>query len=477
MTQGSGEILGWLRGRRWFAGKDRRPRSLKILDSSTIDATTAPALDIALAQVDFADGGHDRYLLLLTVDEGGSSSDAFDSIERLGVLGDLMAHGGTAPGSFGAFHFGGPGLDPSSPPGARSVTPLDAEQSNSSVIFDDQVILKLFRRPDFGPNPDLQLNRYLTAAGFEHVPAQVGEIVYEGVLGGGEVTMDLGLAQSYLKGDDGWAKMLSEVRSLLEPPGLSGDDAQLRAAVEERGRKGLEELEELGDVTASMHVTLSREELDPEIAPETIRAADLNAWANDVGASLRELQARGISPDELHSGELEARLEIFRRLQVAGSKTRVHGDLHLGQVLYTPRGWMLLDFEGEPLRALEARRAKQSPLRDVAGMLRSFSYAASAGLFHLAAPDTSEWLGLQPVADAWESLARQRYLGAYLRKSHEARYLPDDRETIGSMLSVFEIEKALYEVSYEEGHRPEWVRVPLRGLDRIVREARSHASS
>jgi maltose alpha-D-glucosyltransferase/alpha-amylase len=129
---------------------------------------------------------------------------------------------------------------------------------------------------------------------------------------------------------------------------------------------------------------------------------------------------------------------------------------------------MILDVEGEPMRSLEERRTKQSPLRDVAGMLRSFSYAATAALFEGGEPDSEEWKRLQPWADSWEALARERFLSSYLRKSHEGKFLAAERETLGVLLDFFEIDKALYELDYELAHRPEWVRIPTTGIARVL---------
>ena len=160
-------------------------------------------------------------------------------------------------------------------------------------------------------------------------------------------------------------------------------------------------------------------------------------------------------------------IDRIRDVEAAGSKTRIHGDYHLGQVIRGLR-WMILDFEGEPVRTLEERRRKHSPLKDVAGMLRSFSYAATSVLFERAEPDSDGWRGLQPWADTWEALARERFLGSYLRKSHEGRFLAPEREVLAALLDFFEIDKALYELEYELRHRPEWVRIPLAGLARVI---------
>jgi maltose alpha-D-glucosyltransferase/alpha-amylase len=166
--------------------------------------------------------------------------------------------------------------------------------------------------------------------------------------------------------------------------------------------------------------------------------------------------------------EIESRIDLLEGLPDAGLKTRIHGDLHLGQVMRVPRGWLITDFEGEPARPLEERRAKHSPLKDTAGMVRSFAYAATAALFERGGPGEPEWTRLEPWARAWEEAARDRFLGAYLRTSHEGHFLPTDRDAINVLLHFFEIDKALYEIGYELSHRPEWVRVPVHGISRAL---------
>ncbi|HYP22643.1 MAG TPA: alpha-amylase, partial [Actinomycetota bacterium] len=211
---------------------------------------------------------------------------------------------------------------------------------------------------------------------------------------------------------------------------------------------------------------LSREESAPDLAPEPVDQLDLREWADGAKSYLARLVG-GVPELEAMSDRIVAQIDKVKTLTAPGSKTRIHGDYHLGQVL---RGlkWMILDFEGEPVRSLEERRTKHSPLKDVAGMLRSFSYAATSALFARAEPDSDEWKRLQPWADTWEALARERFLASYLRKSHEGRFLAQERETLGVLLDFFEIDKALYELEYELGHRPEWVRIPATGIARVI---------
>jgi maltose alpha-D-glucosyltransferase/alpha-amylase len=358
------------------------------------------------------------------------------------------------------------GLDPlAASPGTSSIRLVDAEQSNTSIVLDEHVIVKFFRRLAIGPNPDLELNRLLTNEGFAHVPPQVGEVVYEGEIDGVDVTIDLGVAQRFVgDGVEGWKETLVRLSGLYDE--IDPEDARedMSFLVEERTGEFLHSVEQLGDATASLHVLMSREEIEQDLLPEAVSPHDLSEWADRVSVAAEHLGEEGVQL----KAEIGGRLAAFRDIEDAGLKTRVHGDYHLGQVLMTPRGWMLLDFEGEPARPLEIRRAKQSPLRDVAGMLRSFGYAGSAALMDRADPGTAEWARLEPWADAWERLARDKFLGAYLTRAHEGRFLPGERADLSLMIEVFELDKALYEIEYERHNRPDWLRIPMRGLERLL---------
>ena len=459
-------LLQTLPTKRWFGAKGRALDRVEVLDEVLID-DGPPQLLLALVVVHLEAEPHQIYQVLVHVHEDGRQTDALDDPDRLTVIGELMAHGATFHGSSGDFHFGGPGLDPLAPPGAFASV-LDVEQSNSSLVLDDEVIVKLFRRIEVGPNPDLELNRLLTNQGFERVPPQVGEVLYEGTLHGEEIEIDLGIAQQYIAdGIDGWQQILVDLQRLYDEADDTDDD-ELPAAVEVRAPTSLEAMTELGDVTASLHVVLSREELEFEMLSEPIDNQDLKEWAERARHMLSELTDGGL--DELTALEdaVQERIDALRSIEDAGQKIRIHGDYHLGQVMLSPRGWMILDLEGEPVRSLEERRAKQSPLRDVAGMLRSFSYAVWASLFDRTEPESKEWLRLQRWGLAWEQLARDRFMTAYMRTSHEGTFLPPDREDLKVMLDVFEIDKALYELNYERGHRPQWIRIPLRGIAQVV---------
>jgi maltose alpha-D-glucosyltransferase/alpha-amylase len=336
-------------------------------------------------------------------------------------------------------------------------------------VLDETTIVKMYRRVAVGTNPDLELARQLTAAGFDHIPTHLGEITYGFEEDDEPRSIDLGLAQTFLPdAKEGWTHALERLHELYD----AADPADVREdfafLTEERGGDFLAEIEALGDATGALHVALSREENDPAFTPEAVDEWDLKEWTKSATTSLERLLGEGVGELRPYATAIRERNGRLEDVEDRGFMIRIHGDYHLGQVLQTTRGWMILDFEGEPARSLEERRAKHTPLRDVAGMLRSFSYAAVAALFQRADPDTGAWTRLSPWATTWERLARERFLNGYLTKSHEGHFLPSDREDINVLLDVLEIDKALYELGYERGHRPEWVRIPLRGIAQIA---------
>jgi len=460
-----GSIARRLPEQRWFGFKDRAITSVELLDEATLD-DGPPALVLALLRVTIDDEPI-LFQLPLLVEEDGTSRDPAEEPGRLAIFGELMAHGDSIKGSSGVFHFGGPGLDPLAvPPGSGSVRVVDAEQSNTSIVLDESVILKFFRKVDIGPNPDLELNRLLTSEGFDHIPAQLGEVTYEAEIDGDEATIDLAIAQQLI-GDstEGWSYLLSLLHRFydeVDPADAREDHVFL---TEERARESLDALEELGDVTASLHVALARDESNPDLVPEPMSPGDLEQLVAEIRSSITNVPAEALKG-------VARILKDVESIEDAGYRIRVHGDYHLGQVLRSARGWMILDFEGEPLRPLEVRRAKLNPLKDVSGMLRSLNYAAVATLFERAQPDGDEWERLAPWADVWEDLARDRFLTAYLTRAHEGRFLPADRDALAGLLAAFEVEKALYELDYEKGHRPDWIRIPERGIVRVAERAR-----
>lgn len=318
---------------------------------------------------------------------------------------------------------------------ATRVRPVGSEQSNTSVVYDDRLILKLFRTLHPGPNPDVEVTTALTEAGCPHVARPVA------TWRRGE--LDLAVVHEFLGGGaEGWALALTSLRDLLGEPHL--------LAPGEAGGDFAGEAERLGVMTAELHGALA--------GAFGRRPPDVWAWAAGIERDVRRVASR------LDASSLEAAGRVVDRLrEVAdpGVATRVHGDYHLGQVLRTDRGWHVIDFEGEPSVPLPERRAFSSPLRDVAGMLRSFHYAAAVALRESDG-------GAQPLAEGWEARNRQAFLDGYLPVAEDAGLLPGDAGAWSTVLAAFELGKAAYEVSYELAHRPDWVAIPLEGLRRLL---------
>jgi trehalose synthase-fused probable maltokinase len=462
-------LVRWLPEQRWFGGKGRQMAGADLIDEAIV-RDGDPTLVIVVVLVHYQDGDSELYHLPLLTHSDGSFSDAGEEPQSLAVLGDLMAHGTPLKGNGSVFNFSGPGLDPLSEHVWTSARLVGAEQSNTSVVMDESIIVKFLRRVQPGTNPERELTRLLTSQGFPHIPEHIGEITFEGTVDDDEITMDLAVAQRFLADAvEGWTATLQHLHSLYDSiPADTVSPPQLTALTEELAAESLASLQDLGDVTAGLHVALTKEELDPESLPSLIDRQDLQRSADAFRSSVRAVVAAGVGDVQKWAPRLEQRAQRFLRVTRAGFKTRVHGDYHLGQVLASERGWMIIDFEGEPARSLEERRQKQSPLRDVAGMLRSFSYAASVSLSERTSFGSEEWSRLQPWADVWEDLARGRFLTAYLRRSHEGKFLPPNRPDLKAMLDVFEIDKALYEIGYEQRNRPDWIQIPLHGLARIL---------
>jgi maltokinase len=313
---------------------------------------------------------------------------------------------------------------------------LGADQSNTSVVFDERLIMKLFRRIGEGPNPDVEVTRALAETGFSAVPRPVGE--WEG--GGGHLAV---VTEFLAGGVDGFHLALTSLRDLYDArcePVAAGGDFGPDAC-------------RLGTITAEMHLALA------EAFGRT--DADVSMWADDMAGQL----ARVSHPD-LDTTAVAA-LEEGLRSADAGPAIRVHGDFHLGQSMRTDAGWYVLDFEGEPARPLAERQRPSSALRDVAGMLRSFHYAAEVGLREYGGDADEEVHGL---AAAWEQHNRTRFLEGYLGVDGIDSVLPASEADRSLVLAAFELDKAVYEVGYEASHRPEWVGIPLSAIQRILEE-------
>ncbi len=380
-------------------------------------------------------------------------------------------------------------------PASRST----AEQSNTSIRYGEKLILKLFRRPSSGPNPDCEMVRHLSEeCSFPHIPRFGGALEFVDRDG---ARFTLGMLQELVANQgDGWNWSLEELRlyyeaHAVEPappvlieaskrPILSLSEEPLPESVTAGMGLYLEAVATLGRRTAEMHLALAAATENPAFRPQPLDKSDLSLLAHQFREratdALDGLKSRlAALPDDLVElvGLLLARrrqvLDAFRRLEeteVTLQKIRIHGDFHLGQVLWARGDFVVLDFEGEPARSPEERRAMQSPLKDVAGMLRSFSYAARAALASYLARRPQDADTLEPWERLWSKFASAAFLASYRTVAAGAAFVPADSNTFARLLDAFLVDKAFYELGYEFNHRPTWARIPLLGLLALVRD-------
>jgi maltokinase len=455
----AGSLAAVLPEQRWFAGKDR-PVQAVIPVRATDLAGADPRLVHAVVEVDQGEQPRDRYQLLLGVrselpDPLGHAwvaatgdhavYQAIHDPELTAVLLDLMARGAEVDGLRFAAE---PGVTLDTEQRSR---PVGAEQSNTSLVYGQTYILKLFRKLATGRSPDLELHRALAAVGCQHIAAPQGSI--EGELD--SLPIAYGMLSEYLRNAaDGWAMATASVRDLLDasmraegapgpvepadPAGAGGDFAS--------------EAHRLGHAVATVHADLATA-LGSSSAP----AGYLDTVADAMHRRLDSVLAQvpELSP---YADALRGTFDEVRGLDGPVPVQRVHGDLHLGQVLRSVTGWMLIDFEGEPMVPLAIRVAPASVLRDVAGMLRSFDYAASDPALGDVDP---EQRARAAVALAWTTRNQEAFCDGY------AQVAPDPRKQ-GVLLRAFELDKAVYEVSYEAGNRPLWLPIPLSAIARLT---------
>jgi trehalose synthase-fused probable maltokinase len=424
------QLLEYVRGQRWFGAKSQDLVGASLVDHAVL--RTDPQLVDALVELRYAPGTHDLYQLLLGADGTDMIAHPAAGSELVRLVG-RSATVATVDGQIGFERFGD---DPLELQVDRS-RPLRAEQSNSSLAVDDRYFVKLYRRIEAGENPELEVARFLAAHGFENAPALHGWWSYGGPLLGGT----LGIVQDFVPGAvDGWTLALDE---------LDGRPNDFVARVHR-----------LGEVIGQLHATLASDPGDPAFAAEEVTGESFALLAASMDDDITTVFQRLPEGDEAVApivGYGEAVRDLLRSLAAIGSlarRIRNHGDLHLGQVLWMGSDWLVIDFEGEPSRSVPERRTKRSPLRDVAGMLRSFTYAATAAR----------------VPQDVEQRAREAFLDAYTTAVQGTGLLPS-AEVTERLLRLFELEKAVYELGYELAHRPEWVPIPVAGILRLLEEA------
>ncbi len=375
---------------------------------------------------------------------------------------------------------------------------LKAEQSNSSFLYGKELFLKLYRRLDEGINSDLEMGKFLTErATFSHVPLFAGAIEYRRQEGG---PMVVGLLQAFVPNQgDAWTytldwvgryygRVLAKKSEIQEAPAAPA--SLLEIAFQEIpllfqeliGGVYIEMTTLLGKRTAELHLSLSFETEDPDFTPEPFSVLyqrslyqSMQVLTKKVFALLRKNMKN--LPDEgqalageilTFEKEIMGRFSALFKRKLSAMKIRIHGDYHLGQVLYTGNDFVIIDFEGEPARTLSERRLKRSPLRDVAGMIRSFHYAAHTALLKHASVRPEDIPVLEPWLNLWYRYIGGTFLRSYLSTAGNASFIPKSREELDVMLRAYLLEKAVYELGYELNNRPEWVIIPLRGVKHLM---------
>jgi maltose alpha-D-glucosyltransferase/alpha-amylase len=365
---------------------------------------------------------------------------------------------------------------------------LGVEQSNSSLLVDDRVIIKVYRRLQAGIHPEIEIGRFLTdIAGFSNAPRLLGSVE---LLGGDGTVTAVALVQEFVRNQgDGWSFTLEHLDRVLDHLELLQPGDQQEEFDPHETYWSL--IKVLARRIGELHVAFAADVDDPAFRPEPIAAADLAAWSKDLAKlaeSARENLHRAASSGILGEGcsaqvarvlsswgGIEHRCEISADAFTTARKTRIHGDLHLGQVVLVESDFCILDFEGEPLRSMEARRAKYSPLRDVAGMVRSFDYAGNAVLMRRGGAGSRGERGFdhRRAVAAWRSEATARFLRAYRKATRNCASVPQVGKAFSAALDCFVLEKALYEVCYEAANRPDWLAIPLAGISRLLGIERS----
>jgi len=470
-------LAEFLPRQRWFGAKDRTIELVRICATEVLaggpggpgdtpGGPTWPALLRVHAEVSLAGADDAHYQVFLGLRPTGVDCD-FLSGHEAAVLGEFDTAQGQAL-VYDAFLDSELSLAllrvvaPDHP--AERVRPLGAEQSNTSLVYDDAMILKVFRRLTEGHNPEVEVIETLARVGFSSVPEPLASWRKD--------DMDLAFLQRFLAGaTDGWNIALTSLRELFAeytigaspPPGdaLGAGTATPFEATDPAEARGdfAAEAERIGEVTAELHQAMARGFGTYKVTGDDFAKMMEEQVEQVLGP------AAGSSADGPLADGARRIINRLREISDPGPAIRVHGDYHLAQVLRTDAGWYVLDFEGEPARPLEERTRPSSPLKDVAGMLRSLGYAPAVALSY-------QEDDLSNLGRAWEARNRECFLAGYLRKAMEGEaILPTDPAVRSAVLAAFELDKALYEVAYERANRPDWVHIPLGAVQRLTSEA------
>src|ERR1700751_3222412 len=510
-------LPSYLATQRWFGGKARQIRSAEISDIVPLNKTRFEAF-VLFVHLEYTTGPGEMYVLpLIWTEEPESAAtdlkvhsaargtdlhlrNALTDDEFLRSLLDAIEKKAAFSGSEGEIRASFTSVFPALCGTTASVLqpkPIKAEQSNSSIIYGDRAILKFFRRTAEGENPDLEIGRFLTEErDFPHIPAVAGWIEYRGQ---DNSEMSLGILQAFVPNvGDAWQFTLKALSSfwkeaenyselhpaaMLQNQGPVADDRQnLPAPIITHISPYLDAVSQLGKRTAELHLALGAESTDPRFVPEPYTAS----FQREFKEALQALAERNFALLAMKLKELPAELrgkandliarqdQILRRYDavlgnpIRAMRTRIHGDYHLGQVLYTGSDFVIIDFEGEPARPIAERRIKRSPLQDVAGMLRSFHYAAFAPLLGENKMQEADARKMSAWAECWNAWVTKRFLGKDFATAAPGSFLTQSEDDTRTLLELHLLEKAIYELGYELNNRPAWVGIPLQGISNLL---------
>jgi len=521
-------LPGYLRKTRWFRSKGQTISKLIIGDSLPVPADNT-SFFLSFIETAYTEGQTETYLLplhylpltegeeilqehpeaviarLKVNNEDGILYDAmYSSIFRHVIFG-LIAGRKRIEGSEGRVLSGRPGHSFAAIFREKKA-PLQSrvgkvEQSNTAVHFDESFFFKLYRRVEEGVNPEVEIGRFLTEKDrFAHVAPLVGVLEYWQK---GTEPITLGIMQGLVENQgDAWGLTMDEVGEYVERVLASKEDMKVTPRLpvniydadhgalspkmqELMGGFYLEMVPLLGKRTAQLHLALSAHSKYPAFTPEPFSIFNQRSRFQSMRNRVRtvfDLLKRNLKnlKDEIRQEaehlllleqEIIKKLGKFTGRRFSAMKTRIHGDYHLGQVLYTGQDFIIIDFEGEPARSMRERRIKDSPLRDVAGMINSFQYAAYAVLVQHAHIRTEDIPFLEPWAEAWYRYVAGTFLHAYLQNVKGAQFIPTLEADVQTILDIYILDKAIHDLGYEINNRPDWLLIPLRAIQRLMKNA------
>jgi maltose alpha-D-glucosyltransferase/alpha-amylase len=519
-------LLNYIQGQRWYRGKAREAWAVEIQDVIPLRFDDSNAY-FTLFRVEYSEGEPEIYSLPLMFTPEKSNSEIIKYypnailawLQQRGKTTKELLYDATIEREFDTFMLASiksrrkyDGINGSIAPDQTAVlrkytaselseikpSPVKAEQSNTSIVYGNQFILKLYRKLEYGINPDVEIGRYLTEnTSFANVPSVAGTLEYRV---GRKQLASLAVVHNFMPNEgDAWQYTLNTLEryytlviahpTVQSPPMPSNQllslPKELPSLAKETIGSYLTSMQVLGQRTAELHIALSSGDVGSgfDAEPYTL-IYQTSLYQSLRSAAIRTLQSmKGLLPFLSENSQKDAkaviglekaiidRYALIPRKKITACRIRCHGDYHLGQVLYTGKDFVITDFEGEPARPLNERRYKRSPLKDIAGMIRSFDYAASEALARQLAPQQKSAetpLILQRWARYWYTWVSVVFLNSYLDTIKEADLLPQDPEQLKILLDAFILEKALYEVSYELNNRPDWVSIPLRSILNIL---------